>query len=422
MTAVHYRKQKVGEVDIFYREAGPADAPVLLLLHGFPTASHMFRDLIPELADRYRVIAPDLPGFGQTRAPDRSEFTYSFDKLAEVIEGFVDAIGLERFALYIFDYGAPTGLRLAIRHPERITAIISQNGNAYEEGFSDEWGAWQAYWRNPSEANREACRDSLSPETIRNWQYGTGADPELLSPDGRELDIAYMARPGAEEVQLDLILDYRSNVALYPRFQAYFRKHQPPFLAVWGRHDPAFVPAGALAYKQDLPDAEIHLLDTGHFALETHHREIAQHIRDFLGRVLPELAGSPGSPLSPPADIDFAAIMGANLERVFGEHDPARRIEAIRELYAPDAILHEPDRSVHGHEAVSRAVTELLGHLPRDFVFTAVRPALGHNGVGRLQWAAGPSGGPVAVTGLDVAHIEHGLIKTLHVFLDPQGA
>jgi pimeloyl-ACP methyl ester carboxylesterase len=287
MAAIHYRRQTVGAVEVFYREAGPAHAPVLLLLHGFPTASHMFRDLIPLLADRFRVIAPDLPGFGQTRAPERGTFTYSFDELARVLEGFVDAIGLDRFALYIFDYGAPTGLRLALRHPERITAIISQNGNAYEEGFSDEWGPWQAYWRDPSEANREACRASFSADTIRNWQYGTGADPALLSPDGYELDIAYMARPGAEEVQLDLILDYQSNVALYPAFQAYFREHRPSLLAVWGQHDPAFLPAGALAYKRDVPDAEVHLLNAGHFALETHHREIAQHVRKFLERALP---------------------------------------------------------------------------------------------------------------------------------------
>ena len=286
MSVVRYRKQKVGEVEMFYREAGPVDAPVLLLLHGFPSASHMFRDLIPELADRYHVIAPDLPGFGQTKTPPRGAFTYSFDALADVIGGFVDAIGIRRYALYIFDYGAPIGLRLAMKHPERVTAIVSQNGNAYSEGFSDEWGAWEAYWRDPSEANREACRASLAPDTIRNWQYGAGSDPSLLSPDGYELDIAYMARPGAEEIQLDLILDYRSNVALYPAFHAYFRKHRPPLLAVWGRHDPAFIPAGAKAYEQDLPDAEIHLLDAGHFALETHHLEIAAYVREFLARKL----------------------------------------------------------------------------------------------------------------------------------------
>ena len=282
MSTIHYRRQKVGEVEVFYREAGPADAPVILLLHGFPSASHMFRDLIPLLADRFRVIAPDLPGFGQTKAPPRGRFTYSFDALADVLGGFVDAIGLSRYALYIFDYGAPVGLRLAMRHPERVTAIISQNGNAYLEGFSDQWGPWQTYWREPTDAHREACRPSLSPDTIRNWQYGTGTDPDLLSPDGYELDIAYMARPGADEIQLDLILDYRSNVALYPAFHRYFRAHRPPLLAVWGRHDPAFVPAGAEAYKQDLPNAEVHLLDTGHFALETHHREIAGYVRTFL--------------------------------------------------------------------------------------------------------------------------------------------
>jgi pimeloyl-ACP methyl ester carboxylesterase len=284
MSTIRYRTQQVGEVEVFYREAGPADAPVILLLHGFPTASHMFRDLIPLLAGRYRIIAPDLPGFGQTKAPTRSAFAYTFDGLAEVIGGFVEAIGLTRYALYIFDYGAPTGLRLAIKHPERVTAIISQNGNAYVEGFSDQWGPWEAYWRDPSDANREACRPSLSADTIRNWQYGTGADPSLLSPDGYELDIAYMARPGAQEIQLDLILDYRTNVALYPAFQAYFREHRPPLLAVWGRHDPAFIPAGAEAYRRDLPDAEIHLLDAGHFALETHHREIGAYVLDFLGR------------------------------------------------------------------------------------------------------------------------------------------
>ncbi len=242
---------------------------------------------IPLLADRYRVIAPDLPAFGQTKAPPRGAFTYSFDALADVLGGFVDALGLTTYALYIFDYGAPVGLRLAMHHPERVTAIISQNGNAYLDGFSDEWGAWQAYWREPSDANREACRPSLSPDTIRDWQYRTGADPSRLSPDGYELDIAYMARTGAEDIQLDLILDYRSNVAHYPAFQAYFREHQPPFLAVWGRHDPAFIPAGAQAYRRDLPGAEVHLLDAGHFALETHCAEIAEHIRTFLSRALP---------------------------------------------------------------------------------------------------------------------------------------
>lgn len=281
---VSYRSQTVGEVEVFYREAGPVDAPVILLLHGFPSASHMFRDLIPRLAETYRVIAPDLPGFGQTKSPPRAEFEYSFDKIAQVIEGFTEALHLMQYALYVFDYGAPTGFRLAVSHPERISAIISQNGNAYLDGFSDAWGPWQKYWREPTPEHREACRESLSPGTIRNWQYLTGSDPQCMSPDGYTLDIAYMKRPEAEEIQLDLILDYRSNVALYPTFQQYFRNYQPPLLAVWGEHDPAFIPAGAKAYQRDLPKAEVHLLDAGHFALETHAAEIADYIRDFLRR------------------------------------------------------------------------------------------------------------------------------------------
>lgn len=287
MAHVNYRTVDVDGVEVFYREAGVRSNPTLLLLHGFPTSSHMFRDLIPLLATRFHLVAPDLPGFGQTRAPSRGAFDYTFDRLAAVIEGFTQSIGLDRYVLYLFDYGAPVGLRLAMRHPERVSAIVSQNGNAYLEGFSDQWGAWQAYWREPSEANREACRASLSPDTIRHWQYGTGADPSRLSPDGYELDIAYMARPGAEEIQLDLIGDYKSNVSLYPAFQRYFRDNHPPLLAVWGRHDPAFLPAGAEAYRRDLPDAEVHLLDAGHFALETHADEIASLIVEFLGRRLP---------------------------------------------------------------------------------------------------------------------------------------
>ena len=283
--AVKYRYLAVDDVNVFYRDAGPVDAPVILLLHGFPSASHMFRDLIPLLADRYRVIAPDMPGFGQTESPAREVFDYTFDHLADVMEKFVLALDVERFALYMFDYGAPVGLRLAVRRPEMISAIISQNGNAYKEGFSEDgWTPWQAYWADESTERREACRETLSPEVIRDWQYGTGVAPEDLPPEGYTLDIAYMTRPGAEEIQLDLILDYRSNVALYPDFQAYFRMHQPPLLAVWGRFDPAFIPAGAQAYTRDLPDAEIHLLDTGHFALETHHDEIAALMRDFLER------------------------------------------------------------------------------------------------------------------------------------------
>jgi pimeloyl-ACP methyl ester carboxylesterase len=279
-----FRSQKIGDVDVFYREAGPPDGPVILLLHGFPTASHMFRDLMPELAGPYRVIAPDLPGFGNTVSPPRGAFTYSFDTLAEVMAGFVRALGLDRYVLYIFDYGAPVGLRLAMRFPERVAAIVSQNGNAYLEGFSDAWAPWQTYWRDPTPEHREACRASLAPETIREWQYFNGSDRALISPDGYTLDIAYMARPGADEIQLDLILDYRSNPERYPEFQAYFRAHRPPLLAVWGRNDAHFLPAGAGAYRRDLPDAEVHLLDAGHFALETHAHEVGALMRDFLDR------------------------------------------------------------------------------------------------------------------------------------------
>jgi pimeloyl-ACP methyl ester carboxylesterase len=282
--SITYQSMTVGDVDVFYREAGPANAPVIVLLHGFPTSSHMFRELIPLLAATHRVIAPDLPGFGQTKAPPRGNFDYNFDNLARVIDDFLVSLNLDRYALYVFDYGAPVGLRVAVAHPEKVTAIISQNGNAYLEGLSDAWGPWQSYWREPTEANREACRDSLSPAVIRDWQYLQGADPKRVSPDGYSLDIAYMARPGADDIQLDLVLDYRSNVALYPTFQKYFRDRQPPLLAAWGKNDPAFVPAGAHAYLRDLPNAEVHLLDTGHFALETHAAEIGWLILDFLTR------------------------------------------------------------------------------------------------------------------------------------------
>ncbi len=283
MSAIRYRTRSVGDVDVFYREAGDAAAPTILLLHGFPTSSHMFDTLIPELSDDYHVIAPDLTGFGQTRAPPRETFEYSFDALAAVVGDFVEAIGLERYALYIFDYGAPVGLRLAMKHPERVTAIISQNGNAYVEGFSDQWGPWETYWREPTEENRDACRASLTDEALR-FQHEHGAPVGRVSPDGYTLDTFYMHRPESYEIQLDLILSYRTNVALYPEFQAYFREHLPPVLAVWGKNDVFFIPPGAEAYRRDNPDAEIHLLDAGHFALDTHHREIADLIRDFLDR------------------------------------------------------------------------------------------------------------------------------------------
>lgn len=282
MNAIRYRKVDVDGLRIFFREAGPADAPKLLLLHGFPTSSHMFRDLIPLLADRYHLVAPDLPGFGQSDLPARDVFAYTFENIARVIERFTEVIGLQRFAIYVFDYGAPTGFRLAVRHPERITAIISQNGNAYEEGLSEGWAPIRAYWKDPSQANRTALRPFLSPEATL-WQYTQGVcDAMGLSPDGYTLDNAYLARPGADEIQLDLLGDYRTNLALYPTFQAYFRAHQPRFLAVWGKNDPFFLPPGAEAFKRDIPGAIVRFLDTGHFALETHATEVAASIRDFL--------------------------------------------------------------------------------------------------------------------------------------------
>jgi pimeloyl-ACP methyl ester carboxylesterase len=284
MTEVRFQKVDVDGFNVFYREAGPKDAPVFLLLHGFPTSSHMFRDLIPLLADKYRVIAPDLPGFGQSDMPSHKEFKYSFDALAERIERFTEVVGLKRFAIYVFDYGAPTGFRLAMRHPERITAIVSQNGNAYEEGLSEGWSPIQAYWKDPSAANREALRAFLQPATTV-WQYTHGvADIAAVSPDGYSLDNHYLARRGADDVQLDLFGDYKSNVALYPKFQEYFRTHKPPFLAVWGKNDPFFLPPGAEAFKRDIPKAEVLFFDTGHFALETHSSEIGAAISSFLSK------------------------------------------------------------------------------------------------------------------------------------------
>jgi len=283
---IRYQTATVDGNSIFYREAGPKTAPTILLLHGFPTSSHMFRNLIPALADRYHVVAPDLPGFGFTHTPSRDQFRYTFENLANVIGKFTEVIGLDRFAIYIFDYGAPVGLRLALAHPERITAIISQNGNAYVEGLSQGWNPIQKYWAEPTADNRAALREFLKPESTKGqYLYGV-ADVTLVAPETYELDSALMARPGNDEIQLDLFLDYASNVALYPKFQEYFRTKQPPLLAVWGKNDPFFVPPGAEAFKKDIPAAEMHFLETGHFALETHHKEIAQAIREFLGRKL----------------------------------------------------------------------------------------------------------------------------------------
>jgi pimeloyl-ACP methyl ester carboxylesterase len=284
MAAINYRIADVDGLKIFYREAGPADAPTLLLLHGFPSAGHMFRDLIPHLADGFHIVAPDLPGFGQSDMPARGTFAYTFDHIADAIDRFTEVIGLKRFAIYVFDYGAPTGFRIAAKRPERVTTIISQNGNAYEEGLSGGWNPIRAYWQDASEENREALRTFLKPETTV-WQYTHGVpDTTRVSPDGYSLDNFYLSRPGADEVQLDLFGDYKSNVALYPAFQNYFRTHKPPFLAVWGKNDPFFLPLGAEAFKRDIPNAVVRFFDTGHFALETHAAEIAAAIRDFLPR------------------------------------------------------------------------------------------------------------------------------------------
>lgn len=282
MTAVKYRTAKIEDVDVFYREAGSTDAPTLLLLHGFPSASHLFRNLIPLLADRFRLVAPDIPGFGQTEMPPRERFAYTFDNLAHVINRFADLVTPGRIAMYVFDYGAPIGFRIAVANPDRVSAIISQNGNAYDEGLSGAWEPIQVYWKDPSPANREAIRMMVEPATTV-WQYTEGVpDNTLVSPDGYSLDNFYLARPGVDEIQLDLFRDYASNVRLYPTFQNYFRTHQPPLLAVWGRNDPFFVPPGAEAFRRDIPAAEVRFLDTGHFALETHVDEIAEAITEFL--------------------------------------------------------------------------------------------------------------------------------------------
>ena len=283
MTDIAYRTADVDGLSVFYREAGAADAPTLLLLHGFPSSSHMFRDLIPLLADEFHLVAPDLPSFGKSDMPKPDAFDYTFDHLADVIDRFTEVLGLDRFAIYVFDYGAPVGFRIAARHPDRITAIITQNGNAYEDGLSDGWAPVQAYWKDPSPDNREAVRSMVQPETTI-WQYTHGVpDVTMVSPDGYGLDNFYLARPGADEIQLDLLLNYASNVALYPAWQEYFRTSRPPLLAVWGSNDPFFIPPGAEAFKRDIPGADVRFVPTGHFALETHVDEIATAIIDFLG-------------------------------------------------------------------------------------------------------------------------------------------
>jgi pimeloyl-ACP methyl ester carboxylesterase len=269
-------------VNVFYREAGPANAPVILLLHGFPTSSFQYRELIPRLADRYRVIAPDLPGFGFTEVPAERGYIYNFDNLAKTIFAFTQALKLTRYALYVFDYGAPTGFRLALMAPERVTAIVSQNGNAYEEGLGNAWQPIQRYWREPTLEHRNAIRTGLNLEGLRH-EYSVGIpDPALIKPEGYTLDAALLERPGNVDIQLDLFLDYANNVKLYPKFQEYFRTARPPLLAIWGKFDPYFIPPGAEAFKRDIPNAVVQLLPTGHFALETHLPEIVTSMRGFL--------------------------------------------------------------------------------------------------------------------------------------------
>jgi pimeloyl-ACP methyl ester carboxylesterase len=284
MSAIAYRDADVDGTRVFYREAGHAGAPAVLLLHGFPTSSHMFRDLIPHLSGQFRVIAPDLPGFGFTTPTPG--YTFSFAKLAETVGRFTEVVGLRKYALYVFDYGAPIGFRLAVAHPERVSALISQNGNAYLEGLSDGWNPIRAYWRDPSDANRQALRGFLTPEaTESQYKYGV-PDPTAIAPESYTLDAALLARPGNADVQLDLFKDYASNIDLYPRFQQYLRDHRPPLLATWGRNDPFFLPAGAEAFRRDVPGADVRFYDAGHFALETHSAEIGAAARAFLVREL----------------------------------------------------------------------------------------------------------------------------------------
>ncbi|VTR96839.1 alpha beta hydrolase fold protein : Alpha/beta hydrolase fold protein OS=Planctomyces limnophilus (strain ATCC 43296 / DSM 3776 / IFAM 1008 / 290) GN=Plim_2664 PE=4 SV=1: Abhydrolase_6 [Gemmata massiliana] len=283
---VAHKTVKIGDLDIFYREAGPKDAPAILLLHGFPTSSQMFRNLLPALGDKYRVIAPDYPGYGHSSMPSRDKFKYTFDNLADVIDQFTEKVELKKFALYVQDYGAPVGYRIAVKHPDRITAIVVQNGNAYEEGLDNEfWKPIKAYWREPTNKDkRNALRDALTYETTK-WQYTHGVkNPELVSPDGAAHDQFLLDRKGNDEIQLDLFLSYGSNPPLYPKWQEYFRKHQPPVLIAWGKNDQIFPAAGAEPYKRDLKTLEFHLLDAGHFALETNGSEIAELMRNFLGK------------------------------------------------------------------------------------------------------------------------------------------
>lgn len=283
---VEYKTVKVGDLEIFYREAGPKNAPTLLLLHGFPTSSQMFRNLIPALANKFHVVAPDYPGYGHSSMPSPEKFAYTFDNIARVMEEFTEKIGLQRYALYVQDYGAPVGYRIAVKNPKRITAIVVQNGNAYDEGLdNDFWKPIKAYWKEPGDkGKRDALRGFLAYDTTK-WQYTHGVkNPELVSPDGPAHDQFLLDRKGNDEIQLDMFLSYGSNPPLYPKWQEYFRKYQPPVLIVWGKNDQIFPAAGAEPYKRDLKNIEYHLLDAGHFALETDGETIARLMREFLGK------------------------------------------------------------------------------------------------------------------------------------------
>jgi len=282
----NYKTVDVDGLKVFYRDAGDVSRPTVLLLHGFPSASHMFRDLIPELASHYHIVAPDFPGFGMTEQPARDKYRYTFDSIAKTVDRFTEVLGLNTYAIYMFDYGAPIGFRLAVAHPERVTAIITQNGNTYLDGVSEAFAPVMAYWKEPTQANRDALRGFLAPQTTL-FQYTHGvANPDQVSPDGRNLDDFYLSRPGNDEIQLDLLFDYQHNVGLFEVNQAYLRKHTPPVLAIWGKNDPFFIPPGAEAYKRDVPSAQVQFVESGHFALETHAREIGAAIRDFLAKAL----------------------------------------------------------------------------------------------------------------------------------------
>ena len=289
--STRYRTVQVDGLDLFYREAGPADAPVVLLLHGFPASSFMYRDLIAQLADRFRVVAPDYPGFGYSAAPSTQDFVYTFDRLADVIEKFTDRLGLDRYAIYMQDFGGPVGLRLASRRPEKVSALIVQNANAYEQGLPDSfWAPARTLWRDPSPSNFAKMREAAISDSALEWNYTHGVkDPTRINPDNWVLQRALVNRPGNKEIMLALLYDYRTNLGQYANWQEYFRKHQPPMLIVWGKNDAIFPATGARAYLRDLPQAELHLLDTGHFALEDKAGEIARHMRDFLNRTLPRM-------------------------------------------------------------------------------------------------------------------------------------